>query len=102
MHRLFDGNIRGVRVSKHMVDLFAGLGGASQWMLDCGWNVLRIDNNPLLSGVKNMVMMDISDVRKNIKRNDWGPKIDLIWASPPCKDFSNHGVGRFLYLFSHF
>ena len=38
-----------------MLDLFSGLGGASEAMVnDPKWEVLRIENNPLLSGVQNM------------------------------------------------
>ena len=70
---------------KHMLDLFSGLGGASEAFHQCpGWSVLRIDNNPLLSGVPNTVIMNIDDLTP-IGREE---KIDLVWASPPCTDFS--------------
>lgn len=75
---------------KHMLDLFSGLGGASEAMVqDDTWSVLRIENNPLLGGVPFTVIDDV----KNIADNIFGPdnikqKIDLIWASPPCTDFS--------------
>ena len=43
----------------HMVDLCAGLGGASEAMVRSNkWSVLRIDNNPLLADVPFMVMAD--------------------------------------------
>lgn len=76
---------------KHMLDLFSGLGGASEAMVqDDTWSVLRIENNPLLGGVPFTVIDDV----KNIADNIFGPdnikqKIDLIWASPPCRDFSS-------------
>ncbi len=70
---------------KHMLDLFSGLGGASEAFLSCpGWSVLRIDNNPLLSGVPNTVIMNIDDLTP-IGREE---KIELVWASPPCTNFS--------------
>ena len=75
---------------KHFLDLFSGFGGASEaFVQDLGnWTVLRIDNNPLLGGVPFTVIDDI----KNIKPN-YGvyldAKIDCIWASPPCREFSN-------------
>jgi hypothetical protein len=78
---------------KHFLDLFSGLGGASEaFVQDLGnWTVLRIDNNPLLGGVPFTVIDDIDNVKQNLT----GPvfeiaeKIDVIWASPPCRDFSN-------------
>jgi len=75
----------------HFLDLFSGLGGASEAFIQDtnNWTVLRIDNNPLLSGVPNTMMQDIEVLANNI----FGPqnikkKIDVIWASPPCRDFS--------------
>tara|TARA_R110000751_G_C13779688_1_gene480912 strand:+ start:2034 stop:2630 length:597 start_codon:yes stop_codon:yes gene_type:complete len=72
---------------KHMLDLFSGFGGASEAMVqDSTWSVLRIDNNPLLSGVPNTHIMDIHDLTPLSKV---GMQMDLIWASPPCRDFSS-------------
>lgn len=74
---------------RHMVDLFSGMGGASEAMINAGWNVLRIENNPLLSAVPFTVIDDVKLVRDNVEsRVDIRP-IDLIWASPPCREFSN-------------
>ena len=76
-------------MKRHMVDLFAGLGGASEAMID-DWEVLRFDNNPLLSGVPKMIMEDVSKLKHQlIAHRDPMKKIDLIWASPPCRDFSS-------------
>jgi len=75
---------------KHFLDLFSGLGGASEaFVQDLDhWTVLRIDNNPLLGGVPFTIIDDI----RNIKPN-YGvyldAKIECIWASPPCREFSN-------------
>ena len=75
---------------KHMVDLFSGLGGASEAMAqDRSWNVLRIENNPLLSNVPFTVIEDVKKIRDNVESNWLVPRIDLIWASPPCREFSN-------------
>lgn len=77
---------------KHFLDLFSGFGGASEAFVQDleKWTVLRIDNNPLLGGVPFTIIDDIENIANNI----FGPqnikeKIDVIWASPPCTDFSN-------------
>ncbi len=71
---------------RKMIDLFSGLGGASEAMVDCpGWEVIRIDNNPLLSGVPKTVIRDINKLTPNQTEDS----IELVWASPPCREFSN-------------
>lgn len=68
-----------------MVDLCSGLGGASEAFLQAGWDVLRIENNPLLADTPNTVMMDIAELKPQPHEY---LKVDLVWASPPCRDFS--------------
>lgn len=64
-----------------MIDLYSGLGGASQPMKDRGWEVIRVDINPAFNP-------DLCiDVRDFLKYWD-GRSPDLLWASPPCDDFS--------------
>lgn len=80
---------------KHFLDLFSGFGGASEaFTEDLGnWSVLRIDNNPLLSGVPFTVIDDVKLVANDLNPAGMFPrcieKIECIWASPPCRDFSN-------------
>ena len=76
---------------KHMLDLFSGLGGASEAMVrDDTWSVLRIENNPLLGGVPYTVIDDVKNIANNIfGSHNVKQKIDLIWASPPCREFSS-------------
>lgn len=71
---------------KLMVDMFAGLGGASEAMIhNDNWVVYRFDNNKLLSDVEYMnITNDMFNVVKECPHN-----VDLIWASPPCRQFSN-------------
>ena len=93
-----DGDL-GVLTIRHtdkrsMLDLFAGLGGASESMIQTGWDVLRIDNNQLLAGVENMVMMDVKKLKPKVLQG--APKLTLVWASMPCRPVC------FLGKFPHF
>lgn len=76
-----------------MIDLFSGLGGASEAFVQAGWQVLRIENNPLLADVPHTRLMDVYDFRDWIESAlaeypDAFNDIELIWASPPCYEFS--------------
>ncbi len=89
------------RCTHVFVDLFSGLGGASQAALDAGWHVLRFDNNKALRGhVHNTTFASVSssgflplldsclesyalDIR--VDRDDLQV---FLWGSPPCTEFS--------------
>ena len=76
-----------------MLDLFSGLGGASEAMVnDPKWEVLRIENNPLLSGVQNTEMICVLEFRDTLAsmiEEGYVPEpVDVLWASPPCVAFS--------------
>lgn len=73
---------------KHFLDLFSGLGGASEAFIQDtdNWTVLRIDNNPLLASVPNTVMDDVKSLARRIHGSQH--TIDVVWASPPCREFS--------------
>jgi len=69
---------------KLMLDLFSGLGGASQAFLnDYEWAVLRYDNNAQLEHVASTTLCDLLTYKIECRH-----QIDLIWASPPCLEFS--------------
>ncbi len=76
-----------------MLDLFSGLGGASEAMLNNGWEVKRIEKNPALALVPNTEIMDVYDVGQildlGISMGNIPSQPTLIWASPPCTDFSD-------------
>ena len=89
--RIIDNGKKRLKV----LDLFSGLGGFSEAFLLNHDEVLRIENNPLLSEVKNTTLMDVLTLRDILKRskdqgelNPYFSNIDLIVASPPCYDFS--------------
>ena len=71
-----------------MLDLFSGLGGASEAFLDHGWEVWRGDFNELFYNpsseyyVKNTVKWDAYEDEVP------GGHVDFLWASPPCYEFS--------------
>lgn len=77
-----------------MLDLFSGLGGASEAFVQAGWEVLRIENNPLLGEVPNTKIMCVFELRDWLEDNARTltvgvlDDVDLIWASPPCDEFS--------------
>ena len=68
-----------------MLDLFAGLGGASRAMKERGWEVITVDNNPIF---KPDICADISTFHYS------GSKPVLIWASPPCTEFSKRSLPK--------
>jgi len=68
-----------------MLDLFSGFGGQSEAFLRAGWEVMRVDNNPLLQGVENMVQIDVKHIPPAPVE---AGRIEYVHASPPCVDFS--------------
>ncbi len=62
-----------------MLDLCAGLGGASAAMRDRGWEVITVDNDARFN----------CTITTDVRFWSWdGPRPDLIWASPPCVEFA--------------
>lgn len=78
-----------------MLDLFSGFGGASEAMVQSeNWEVLRIENNPLLHNVPRTTLSCVHDFRDYMKKQieECGQMITkpltLLWASIPCTYFS--------------
>jgi len=71
-----------------MLDLFSGTGSASQPFVDCGWRTYRYDIDPKgADGIfidlnEEMFITGLIDTWKD-------KKIDLLWCSPPCPEYSD-------------
>lgn len=66
-----------------MLDLFSGLGGASQAMRARGWRVVTVDVEPRFR----------PDVVADLRAWTWdGERPDLVWASPPCDEFARESM----------
>jgi len=62
-----------------MLDLCCGLKGASEAMRRRGWKVITVDIDPSFS----------PDIIADVRSWSWqGLRPDLVWASPPCAEFS--------------
>lgn len=66
-----------------MLDLFAGLGGASSAFAARGWDVVTVDNDPRFGCTHTTDLAAWSYT---------GPPVDLVWASPPCTEFSRESM----------
>jgi site-specific DNA-cytosine methylase len=68
-----------------MLDLFSGLGGASQAFEAAGWEVVTVDINPEFNPT---ICRNIEDLWLTDEFKSWQVgEFDLIWASPPCVEF---------------
>lgn len=77
------------------IDLYAGLGGASQAFTQAeGWDVMQFDNNPdLIAENPQLIIADIlefTDVYYQILRRVTVEDYQrvVVWMSPPCVEFS--------------
>lgn len=75
-----------------VLDLFSGLGGFSEAFVNHGWEVCRLENNPLLAEVPYTHIMDVVEFRDQLldaqRRGLPIKSVDVIVASPPCYEFS--------------
>jgi hypothetical protein len=69
-----------------MLDIYSGLGGASEAFVQAGWEVHRLENNVLLKDVPQTQMVDVLSWPFEELPSGY---YDFIWASPDCTDFSN-------------
>lgn len=79
-------------VMMRVLDLCAGLGGLSEAFVRSGDEVLRVDNNPLLSEVECMSIQDIEAMgdRLHLFHAQGQPirEYDVLLAGIPCHEFS--------------
>lgn len=75
-----------------VLDLFSGLGGFSEAFYRAGDEVVRVENNPLLSEVPCTTMQDVLEVRDRIHlyhaQGLETREYDVLLAGPPCREFS--------------
>ncbi len=76
---------------KRMLDLYSGLGGASEAFVKAGWQVDRLENNGLLTDPKSEFCVE-GTTHQDVLTWDFHKlppcTYDFIWASPPCLEFS--------------
>jgi site-specific DNA-cytosine methylase len=78
-------------VGDWILDLCSGLGGASEaFSNDPYWEVVRIENNVILSGVPHTRLLSVLEWIDWLPAliNEMGSRPTVIWASPPCLEFS--------------
>jgi len=75
-----------------VLDLFSGLGGFSEAFVRGGDEVLRVENNPLLSEVPHTTMQDVLEMRERLHvyfaQGQPIREYDVLLAAPPCREFS--------------
>lgn len=77
---------REANASLTWLDLCSGLGGASQPALDRGWKVIRVNIDPRFK----------PDIVADVRALPLKPfHVDVLWASPPCQEFSKWGLRCF-------
>jgi len=78
---------------KKVLDLYSGLGGFSEaFVRSPNYEVMRIENNPLLSEVPHTEIMCVLEFRDNLReminRGYIPDPVEIILISPPCLPFS--------------
>ena len=69
------------RPMPHLLELFSGTQSVGQIFRQAGWDVTSIDNDPR---TRPTFVADIG----RIDLEQLPPDVDMIWASPPCTQYS--------------
>lgn len=83
----------GGAVMKKVLDLYSGLGGFSEaFARSPNYEVMRIENNPLLAEVPHTEIMCVLEFRDNLRemiiRGYVPDPVEIVLISPPCLPFS--------------
>ena len=73
-----------------MVDLGAGLKGASQAMKERGWEVITLDIDPRFNCTITADVLTWNPL--DVWRMTSARQIDLLWFSMPCDEFSRESM----------
>jgi len=73
-----------------MLELFSGSGNMAQAFREGGYEVLTVDSNVMEASL----MIPVQDVTSDSVINKLGGRPDVIWASPPCTEFSVASIGK--------
>ena len=86
---------------KVFIDLFSGLGGAARAFDESPeWTTIKIDNKQeLIEHNRGLILLDISNVHETCRiiqayLENLAPTKLVIWASPPCEQFSYANAAR--------
>ncbi len=69
------------------LDLCCGLGGWTEGLLSAGYQVIGVDVERHQGYPAPLLLMDVRDLDGR-----WFRDVDLVVASPPCEEFSRHGM----------
>ena len=86
---------------KVFIDLFSGLGGAARAFDESPeWTTIKIDNKEeLIEHNRGLILLDISNVHETLRiinayLDNLAPTKLVVWASPPCEQFSFANAAR--------